>query len=87
MGNGSKYLTTLKKTNFDVEKTKILGVVMIYKGIMQFYDDLNPLKKGVEDRRSVISTYLSLKKVASLCCHPTNVGKGKEMCIEQVEPT
>jgi len=39
----------------------------------------------VEDYESALSAYLSLKKFASLCRHPTDVGQEKVACIEQVE--
>jgi len=58
---------------------------MIYKGIEQVYGDPNPLQKKVEDYRSVVSAYLSLKKAASLCCHSIVVGKQKTACTQEVE--
>ena len=39
----------------------------------------------MEHYGSAISTSLSSKQAASLCCHPINVGKEKAMCFEHVE--
>jgi len=58
---------------------------MTYKSIELLCSDSTPLRKRWEDYRSVISAYLALKKAASLCRHPTNVGPEKAMCTEQVE--
>jgi len=43
------------------------------------------LWKKVEDYRSAVSAYLSLKKDAFLCCHPTVIGQQKTACVEEVE--
>jgi len=78
-------LIDLKNTKFGEVKTKIHEASMIYKGIERLYGDLNPLMKKVEDYRSAISPFLSLKKAASMCHHPNDVGKEKAMCSEQVK--
>jgi len=39
----------------------------------------------VEDYGSAVPTYLSLKKAASLCRHPTVVVQQKIACTEEVE--
>jgi len=57
---------------------------MIYKGIERLCGDLTPLRKKVEDYRSVVSAFLSLKKAASSCHHPDNAAKEKALCTEQV---
>ena len=58
---------------------------MIYKGIEQLCGDLTPLWKRVEDYRSAVSAYLSLKKVAALYRHPIVVGQQKTACAQEVE--
>jgi len=60
---------------------------MIYKGIKRLCGDPTPLRKKVEDYGSAVSTYLSLKKVASSCPHPIVVRQQKATYVEQVELT
>ena len=57
---------------------------MIYKGINLLCSDPTPLRKRVDDYKTVVSAYLSLKKIAPLCHHPT-CGEQKTACTEQVE--
>jgi len=82
---GSEYLDALKKADLDVVEAKIQEGSMIYKGIERLSRDLTPLRKKVEDYGSAVSSYLCLKKAASLCCHLTVVGQQKTACIEEVE--
>ena len=56
---------------------------MIYKGIQRLCGDPTPLGKKVEDYKSTVSAYLSLKKAASLCHHPTIVRQQKAACAEK----
>ena len=71
---GYEYLAALKKADLDTVEAKIQEPPMIYKGIEQLCRDPTSLRKKVEDYKSAISAYLSLKKVTSLCRHPTIVG-------------
>jgi len=82
---GSKYLAAWKKADLNAVEAKIQDTPMIYKGIEPICGDLTPLRKKVEDYRSAISTYLSLKKDASLCRHPIVIRQQKVACIEEVE--
>ena len=82
---GSYYLIDLKNTNFDEVDAKIHRSLMTYTGIKPYYRDPNPLRKKVEDYRSIISASLSLKKAASMCCNPNDVQKEKAIHSKQVE--
>jgi len=79
---GSKYLVAMKKADLDVVEAKIQEAPMIYTGIEWLCGDSTPLQKKVEDYGSAISAYLSLKKAASLCRHPTVVGQQKATYTE-----
>ena len=57
---------------------------MIYKGINLLCSDPTPLRKRVDDYKTAVSAYLSLKKIAPLCHHLT-CGEQKTACTEQVE--
>ena len=74
-----------KRQGLDAVEAKIQEAPMIYKGIEQLCGDPTRLRKKVEDYRGVASTYLSLKKVSSLCRHPTVIGQEKATCTKQVE--
>jgi len=78
-------MTDLENTKLDEVRTKIHGASVIYKWIERCYGDLNPLRKNVDDYRSVPSASLSLKKLASMCHHPNDVEKKKAMCAKQAE--
>jgi len=45
--------------------------------------DLNLLRKKVADYESIAYAFLSLKKPASMCGHPNDVGKEKAMCVNK----
>ena len=45
------------------------------------------LEKEGEDYGSTVSSFLSLKKASSMCCHSNDVDKEKAMCTEKVELT
>ena len=83
---GSDYLATLKKRDLDVVEAKIQEASIMYKGIERLCGDPTLLWKKVEDYGGTVLPYLSLKKAASLCYHPTVVGQQKVACTEQVEP-
>jgi len=57
---------------FDIHAmdAKIQEAPMIYKGTERLCGDPTYLRKKVEDYGSLVSTYLFLKKSASLCHHP-----------------
>jgi len=80
---GSKYFTSLKTVNFDEVEAKIQEASLIYKGIEQLCEDLNPLRKKVKDYGSVVSAFLSLKKTASMCHHLDNVEKVKACALSR----
>jgi len=71
---GSECLAALNMADLDVMEAKIQETSMIHKGIVRLCGHLTPFQKKEEDYRSVVSTYLSLKKAASLCRHPRVVG-------------
>ena len=77
---GSKYLAALKKVDLNVVEAKIQEAPMIYKGIKQLCGDSTPLLKKMEDYGTVVSSYLTLKKCASLCRYPTVVRQQKTAC-------
>jgi len=81
---GSEYLTSLKNAKFDELEGRLQGTQMIYKGIKRICRDPTPLRKNVEDYRSAISAFSSLKKVASSCHYSDDVAKEKALCTEQI---
>lgn len=54
----SEYLTSLKNAKFDEIEGKLQGGPMIYKGIKHLCGDPTPLRKKVEDYRSVVLAFL-----------------------------
>jgi len=72
---GFEYLADLKKVDLDVVEAMIQDAPMIYKGIVRLCGDQTPLWKKVEDYRSAVAAYMSLKKAASVCRHPTVIGQ------------
>jgi len=82
---GSEYLASLKNAKFDEVEEKLQGAPMMYKGIERLCEDPTPLRKKVEDYRSVVSAFLSLKKVTSSCRHLDDAAKEKALCTKQVD--
>jgi len=72
---GFENLVVSEKPNLNAVEAKIQETPTIYKGIERICDDPTPLWKKMEDYRSAVSAYLSLKKAASLCHYLTVVEK------------
>ena len=81
---GSEYLASSKSAKFDEVEAKIQGVSIIYNRIEQLCGDPNPLRKKVADYRSIVSTFLLLKKAAFTCRHPNDVEKENALYAQEV---
>lgn len=77
-----EYLTALKKYRIWWHETKIDEASITYKGMEWLCGHPSPLQKKVKDYVSVASTFLTLRKIISLCHYPKDVGKEKAMYTE-----
>jgi len=82
---GSEYLVALKKADLDAVEAMIQDAPMIYKGIVRICGDPTPRGKKLEDYTSAVAAYMSLKKAASICRHPTAIGQQKTVCAKEVK--
>ena len=57
----------------------------MYKSIKWLNGDPNPLKKLVDVYVSSVSANVALRQVASIVCHPNELGRERATCIEQVD--